>query len=274
MRFFIFMIRRDITGQKFGLLTVIKFAFGGKNSNWLCRCECGRERTLPMPNLKSGNTTTCGECVSFESPNFIDRVGHRYGRLTVLGNVSKAKNRQTRTNWYCLCDCGEYTTVESGNLSSGHTQSCGCFLLDQITTHGCCTENIRLYCIWTGMMARCYNPTHKSYRWYGAKNRQVCIEWHNVRTFFTWALDNWYADNLTLERLSSYGNYEPVNCEWIPLRFQNQNTTVSLGKEKVIEMRKLLNKGFTPKEMAAKFNVAYPTVISIKNYVNYKEFRD
>lgn len=271
------MIRTDITGQKFGLLTVTGYAHGGKNSNWNCLCECGNERTIPMPNLKSGNTTTCGECVTFESPNFIDRVGQRYGRLTVLSNVSKAKNikgkKQTRTNWYCLCDCGNYKTIESGNLNSSHTQSCGCLLLDAITKHGCCAENKRLYCIWLGMIGRCYNPEHISYRWYGAKNRQVCEEWREVRGFFNWALVNGYAEDLTLERMESKGNYEPVNCEWIPLRFQNQNTTVSLGKDKVIEMRRLLTQGFTPKEMSIKFNVAYSTVISIKNFRNYKKFR-
>lgn len=271
------MIRKDISGQKFGLLTVISFASGGKNSNWLCKCECGRKRVLPMPNLKSGNTTSCGECVPFESPNFIDRVGHRYGRLTVVYNISKAKTikgkPQTRTNWYCLCDCGEYTTVESGNLNSGHTQSCGCLLIDNITIHGCCAENQRLYCIWRGMMERCFNPESISYQYYGAKGRTVCPQWWDVRNFFDWALSNGYEDNLTIERLSSFGNYEPNNCEWILLKWQNQNTTKSLGKSKVIEIRRLIKEGFTTKELSIKFNCAYQTIASIKNFENYKELR-
>lgn len=271
------MIRNNITGQKFGLLTVISYAHGGKNSHWNCLCECGNKMIIPKPNLKSGNTTTCGECVVFESPNFIDRIGQRYGMLTVISNVSKAttiKDKpQTRTNWYCLCDCGKYTTVESGNLNSGHTKSCGCLIIDSITTHGCCAENIRLYNIWRGMMDRCFNPKSISYPHYGAKGRTVCSEWWDVRSFFSWALANGYDENLTIERLSSFGNYEPNNCEWILLKWQNQNTTKSLGKDKVIKIRQLLSEGLTCKELSANFNCAYQTIISIRNFENYKELR-
>ena len=28
--------------------------------------------------------------------------------------------------WYCKCDCGNETIVQSSNLINGHTQSCGC----------------------------------------------------------------------------------------------------------------------------------------------------
>ena len=266
------MVRNDISGQTFGLLTVIKWAHGGHNSHWLCKCKCGNEIIVPMPNLKSGNTTHCG-CVPIQNTSFIDRVGQKYGRLTVLSNVSKCRSKQTRTNWRCLCDCGNELIVESGNLASGHTQSCGCYFIEQVTVHGCCSENRRLYSVWSGMMARCHNPKSKSYKWYGEKGRSVCKDWKDVRKFFDWALSNGYKNNLTLERNDVHGNYEPANCEWILLKFQNQNTTVSVGKDKVIEIRTLLKDGITPKEIAAIFGIAYTTIISIKNFNDYKELR-
>ena len=33
-------------------------------------------------------------------------------------------------NWECICDCGNLTVVTAGNLLHGHTQSCGCILVE------------------------------------------------------------------------------------------------------------------------------------------------
>ena len=51
----------DLTGQKFGRLTVIKRA-GTQNghSTWLCRCECGNFCTVKGIHLKNGHTRSCG----------------------------------------------------------------------------------------------------------------------------------------------------------------------------------------------------------------------
>jgi hypothetical protein len=50
-------------------------------------------------------------------------VGERYGKLVVLANA------ETR-NWvsYCLvrCDCGKELEVQTTNLKTGNTKSCGC----------------------------------------------------------------------------------------------------------------------------------------------------
>lgn len=57
------MKRIDMTGQKFGRLTVI--AEGGKtksrNTMWVCRCDCGNI-TSPINGafLRDGHTTSCG----------------------------------------------------------------------------------------------------------------------------------------------------------------------------------------------------------------------
>src|SRR5690242_5081970 len=64
MKFSIWIIemRRDLTGLKFGKLTVQKFAERtdrGK-SKWLCICECGNKCVVTCDNLQSGNTKSCG----------------------------------------------------------------------------------------------------------------------------------------------------------------------------------------------------------------------
>lgn len=51
----------DITGDRFGHLTAIRFDHRGKDrSYWLCRCDCGKECLVSRQNLTSGKTQSCG----------------------------------------------------------------------------------------------------------------------------------------------------------------------------------------------------------------------
>ncbi len=93
------------------------------------------------------------------------------------------------------------------------------------------TKDERLKTIWYGMIYRCENPLSTSYRWYGAKGVKVCEEWKNdILSFFDWAKNNGYADDLTIDRINPYGNYEPGNCRWIPLSEQAKNTRKAWDK--------------------------------------------
>lgn len=66
---------KDLTGQKFGRLTVLKLSEkiqrirNGKRDGhfykWLCRCDCGNECVVDQVHLKSGHTVSCG-CFNIE----------------------------------------------------------------------------------------------------------------------------------------------------------------------------------------------------------------
>lgn len=49
----------------------------------------------------------------------IDLTNKKFGRLTPQYYIKGGK-------WHCICDCGEELDVDTRNLNSGHTQSCGC----------------------------------------------------------------------------------------------------------------------------------------------------
>ena len=58
---------RDLSGQTFGKLTVIKrvedVIFESRNCvNWKCKCECGNIAYVITTNLVTGNTQSCGFC--------------------------------------------------------------------------------------------------------------------------------------------------------------------------------------------------------------------
>lgn len=115
----------DLTGQKFGRLTVLKDV-GRKNRQvlWLCKCDCGNEIKIEAGRLKSGNTKSCG-CYNKEklSERMVDLTGKKFGRLTVirLDHINKD------TFFECLCDCGNKKIIRGYSLTMGDTTSCGCY---------------------------------------------------------------------------------------------------------------------------------------------------
>lgn len=54
-------VRINIAGQKFGRLTVIKYAYTIKKiAFWLCKCECGNEKIVRGNDLRRGKIKSCG----------------------------------------------------------------------------------------------------------------------------------------------------------------------------------------------------------------------
>ena len=56
----------DLTGKKFGKLTVIKRLENCKcgKTRWLCKCDCGDIRSVYGDNLRSGKATRCRTCAN------------------------------------------------------------------------------------------------------------------------------------------------------------------------------------------------------------------
>ena len=52
---------RDLTGERFGPLTVLGALPERRNGHvvWLCRCECGNVKQVQSPNLKSAKKCRC-----------------------------------------------------------------------------------------------------------------------------------------------------------------------------------------------------------------------
>ena len=114
----------DETGNKYGILTVIKRVENDKYGKacWLCRCECGNEIVVEGSSLRRGNTKSCG-CRRLSTET--REIGKRYGNLTVVEFAGRSPI-DGKLMWKCKCDCGNYTTVRTSHLHSGEIKSCGC----------------------------------------------------------------------------------------------------------------------------------------------------
>ncbi len=130
----------DLTGNKFGSLTVIKRAethtkpSGQKVSMWECLCDCGEKTIVSHGNLKSGNVKTCGNRQNHRPQReYEDLTGKRFGKLVVIGKGDDyvTKDGFHRRRWKCKCDCGNEISVIENNLKN--KKGCGCTRYPDLT---------------------------------------------------------------------------------------------------------------------------------------------
>lgn len=157
---------------------------------------------------------------------FQDMTGRTFCRLNVL---SRAKNRNGRTAWLCLCSCGNMKIISGDTLIRKHTMSCGCLNKHlsaiRFITHGHTKlgNRTKAYNVWAGMIQRCTNTKKPNYSRYGGRNIAVCERWLH-------SFENFYADmgdpptpQHSIDRIDNDGNYEPGNCRWATQKMQCRN---------------------------------------------------
>lgn len=120
----------DLTGQRFGMLTVIKRVEnhvqknGSTKVQYECLCDCGNTCIVQSTHLRSKHSTSCG-CFSkklFLERHLKDITGNRYGKLTAVERIWI----NNKPYWRCVCDCGREKITEVRYLNSGKVNSCGC----------------------------------------------------------------------------------------------------------------------------------------------------
>ena len=168
----------------------------------------------------------------------IDLTGKRFGKLTVISFAgTKHIGKQAIATWKCKCDCGNETIVNSQDIRTGHTKSCGCYFNNGFSNtrekqkHGLTSHP--LYDIWRGIRQRCYRPTDKYKKErYKDRNIFVCEEWlHDFKAFYDWSIANGWNDEklpngyhkLTIDRINNDKGYSPDNCRWVSWKKQTEN---------------------------------------------------
>lgn len=120
----------DLTGQRFGKLTVLErdYNYPKKGTYWKCQCDCGNIITARKDQLtrhkNPKRSCGCDLKEKISKASLKDEVGNKYGYLTVIERTDDLRPGEAR--WLCKCDCGNLTKVSGIHLRNGTVQSCGC----------------------------------------------------------------------------------------------------------------------------------------------------
>ena len=86
--------KKDLTGQRFGRLTVIEYAGTlvtknhSRTTMWKCKCDCGNIKDVRYSNLARGTTQSCG-CIHKEKLGSMNRTHGLSGNKTRLYTIWK-----------------------------------------------------------------------------------------------------------------------------------------------------------------------------------------
>lgn len=163
----------------------------------------------------------------------IDLTGRKFERLLATELVGRDKNG--KTIWSCVCQCGNIVKTLGDRLRSGHTKSCGCLQKDTVrknkTIHGYTTKKscTSEYKSWHAMIQRCTNPNSAGFGDYGGRGITFCDRWRVFANFIADMGDK-PRPELSLDRIDNNGNYEPENCKWSTRSEQMSNQRLRKNK--------------------------------------------
>lgn len=142
------MYPENLSGLKFGRLTVLFLDHIDDKGNqiWKCECSCDQHNIINVNRkyLINGITRSCG-CLVKEArkvPNSgqfkpsidpTDIIGKRFGKLTILSIDDTHQGNHYYYN--CKCDCGNIISKRRNSiLDAKETPSCGCYKIEKASS--------------------------------------------------------------------------------------------------------------------------------------------
>ena len=165
---------KDITGQRFGRLTVVQHIGSTTHgqSCWLCQCDCGNTTIANGSILRSGQKKSCG-CLVKEHYTKIGKArkkGHRDSRLFSVWRSMKQRCLNPKSKAYVhyggrgitVCDewKNSYDVFYEWAIANGYDESAprGQCTIDRIDNDKGYSPN---NCRWTTMLAQNNNQRKK-----------------------------------------------------------------------------------------------------------------
>lgn len=149
-------------------------------------------------------------------------VGEKFGSLLVTSR--EGNNQHGSPMWRCVCDCGNETIKQSGDLLGG-MRFCSKTCLRKPaarTTHG--QRYTSLYQGWRRIKEYCYNENNTHYADYGGRGIEMCPTWRDSFEAFAADVGRPPFEGAELDRYpNNDGNYEPGNVRWATKKQQANN---------------------------------------------------
>lgn len=125
----------NLTGKKFGRLSVIKYYGSNKNKRalWLCKCDCGNNVEVLGSHLRSNHTKSCG-CLQKEScKKIIHKPKHGMIHTRIYRIWNSIKNRTNENS--------KYKTTLYKNYSGRNIKMCDEWKNDFVAFHNWAMTN-------------------------------------------------------------------------------------------------------------------------------------
>lgn len=157
----------DMTGKIYGDLTVIKFSHYDKkrNSYWLCKCSCGKEKIVRRTHLISGGVSSCGcqkpiKCGNASRKHGVWAKNKRIYKIWECMNRSCYNEQNPNYPWYggkgvTVCEewKNDILSFYTWAISSGYTDE---LTIDRINCNG---NYEPTNCRWIPFKEQCLNTT-------------------------------------------------------------------------------------------------------------------
>jgi len=117
----------DITGQKFNRLTAIRLDYiGGRcKEYWLCKCDCGVEKSVRKDSLKNGGAQSCGCIIPSKVEVNCSQCGKKLERRPSEVHDIMYCSPECKSKWQSENNKGENSHRYKGGKITKTCLSCG-----------------------------------------------------------------------------------------------------------------------------------------------------